>query len=424
MHAVVLSGGGAHGAYEVGVLEWLLGDRPFLRGEPRHIPRPLPPTVFTGTSVGSYNAAVMTAESASEFADVEDGTGGCRWAIRRLRKHWLERIAEIPDAKPNGAFRVRLMARSRDDARGAAERFATGMRRVAEDAGFLAFDFLKRSVNMALAAQPAARRAVELLDLGYVISTEPIEGLIRDTVNLERLCHPEAKAVRIAATDWDRGQTVVFGNKQASRREQRLLEDEREDVYRPEELTVENAVSAILASTAIPAIFPAIAMPIDSEDHVFVDGVVLMNTPLRPAIEVGATVLHVIYMDPKLRLLPAGHLPSTIDTLSRMLIVSLGQAIKADVESVRRRNERIAMARELKTPRRKLGPKTKQFVADFAEQQQITIHRYFPSRDVGGVLGMLDFEKDRLIELIELGFRDGARHDCEECGCLLPKKMD
>ncbi len=220
--------------------------------------------------------------------------------------------------------------------------------------------------------------------------------------------------MRIAATDWDRGQTVVFGNKDSSPRERRLIDKGREDVYRPEELTVDNAASAILASTAIPAIFPAIEM----QEHVFVDGVVLMNTPLRPAIEAGATVLHVIYMDPKLRLLAAGHPPSTIDTLSRMLIVSLGQAIKADVELVRRRNERIAMARELQS-RRNLSRRMKRFVADYADRRRITIHRYFPSRDVGGVLGMLDFGKDRLIELIELGFHDAARHDCRESGCVV-----
>ena len=47
--AVVLSGGGAYGAYEVGVMKALLGGE--MKGAGY---RPLDPEVFTGTSVGSF----------------------------------------------------------------------------------------------------------------------------------------------------------------------------------------------------------------------------------------------------------------------------------------------------------------------------------------------------------------------------------
>jgi len=51
-HAIILSGGSANGAYELGVMEALLG---------KHCVhcRDVEPTVFTGTSVGCFNAAVL-----------------------------------------------------------------------------------------------------------------------------------------------------------------------------------------------------------------------------------------------------------------------------------------------------------------------------------------------------------------------------
>ena len=50
-HAIILSGGGGYGAYEVGVLKALLtGKSPTTGFEP------LVPDIMTGTSVGAYNA--------------------------------------------------------------------------------------------------------------------------------------------------------------------------------------------------------------------------------------------------------------------------------------------------------------------------------------------------------------------------------
>ena len=56
-HAVILSGGGASGAYEVGVLKGLFaGDSPATNYTP------LMPDVFAGTSIGAYNASLLVGE--------------------------------------------------------------------------------------------------------------------------------------------------------------------------------------------------------------------------------------------------------------------------------------------------------------------------------------------------------------------------
>ena len=56
-HAVILSGGGADGAYEVGVMKALFSGQ-----SPATAFRPLVPDILTGTSIGSYNAAFLVSQ--------------------------------------------------------------------------------------------------------------------------------------------------------------------------------------------------------------------------------------------------------------------------------------------------------------------------------------------------------------------------
>src|SRR3978361_140270 len=71
--AVILSGGGARGAYEVGVLSYVLDGYARLRGAPPRI------DILCGTSVGAINACFLAAHLA-------DPTVG----IRRLVDLWTE----------------------------------------------------------------------------------------------------------------------------------------------------------------------------------------------------------------------------------------------------------------------------------------------------------------------------------------------
>src|SRR6516162_8907644 len=56
--AMILSGGGARGAYEVGVLWYIFDDLARLRGGPPHI------DILCGTSVGAINACYLAAHLA------------------------------------------------------------------------------------------------------------------------------------------------------------------------------------------------------------------------------------------------------------------------------------------------------------------------------------------------------------------------
>ncbi len=54
--------------------------------------------------------------------------------------------------------------------------------------------------------------------------------------------------------------------------------------------------------------------------------------------------------------------------------------------------------------------------------RRITIHHYHPSESLGGPLGLLDFRREALVDLIARGYADAAAHDCVQSGCVVPAK--
>jgi predicted acylesterase/phospholipase RssA len=86
----VLSGGGGFGAFEVGVLKALVSGR-----SPATLGVAFQPEIFTGTSVGAYNAAVLAFRP---DLNIEA-------AVTHLEDLWLHRIAG--DLADNGVLHIR-----------------------------------------------------------------------------------------------------------------------------------------------------------------------------------------------------------------------------------------------------------------------------------------------------------------------------
>src|SRR6266511_5892478 len=97
-HAVVLSGGGADGAYEVGVLKALFSGKAGYTGKAVLPEGPIDPEIFSGTSIGSFNAALLVSQWD------QHGTA----AISDLERVWLEMLAERAFGTGNGGYRFRL----------------------------------------------------------------------------------------------------------------------------------------------------------------------------------------------------------------------------------------------------------------------------------------------------------------------------
>src|SRR5262252_5790761 len=90
-HAVILSGGGANGAYEIGVMKAL-----FAGLSPATNYQPLEPDIFVGTSVGSCNAAFLVAQWATYNT----------LSIANLERIWLDNVSSNGQKCDNGVFRV------------------------------------------------------------------------------------------------------------------------------------------------------------------------------------------------------------------------------------------------------------------------------------------------------------------------------
>src|SRR5262249_32195609 len=156
----------------------------------------------------------------------------------------------------------------------------------------------------------------------------------------------------------------------------------------------------------------------------------VMNTPLRPAMGTGANVFHVIYMDPNVKNLPLDDINYTVQMMYRMQVITWARTINREIAHDRVINQAVKVLS-------KIDPKVAAEIADYLIQTQPTskiatrpqrepgageviIHRYHPSEDLGGVVGFLNLQRDRIEGLIEKGFSDGVYHACSTSRCVLP----
>jgi NTE family protein len=234
--AVVLSGGGARGAYEAGVLRFLLDEFPQRTGlEPRF-------DIVCGTSVGAIHACYLAATA-------EGGAG----RGQRLVDIWRDlKGEEVFHFTPSSLMSL--------------PRRLLSVRRLADQ----------------LRAGQRPDRLFGLLD------TEPLERLVLDAIpwqNIRRnLREGHIESVCIAATQIATGLAVVFV--------EQLAEDipswtsETNIRMQPIRLMPVHA----LASAAIPMLFPAVRVG----SRYYADGGLRLNTPLAPAVRMGANRVLVI----------------------------------------------------------------------------------------------------------------------------------
>jgi NTE family protein len=253
---LVLAGGGARGAYELGALRRLL---PRLRDELHEGPD-WRPDVIVGTSVGAINAAYLAATAADPLGDALEN--GCDiWRELHWRKA-LESLISVDEAAIVG--RVLL------------PRLPTW----------------------------------SLLDSGPLRKTlreGPLTKEIREGIRFEQIHANVGGAISTAAVVATRASTslsVVFHDGYAGDEPPR--DDKRRGIsFAQTELALEH----VLSSAAIPSAFPAIpvAEPEDFADW-YSDGGTRLNTPIKPALALGATHIVVVALNsPYLGDTPQGH---------------------------------------------------------------------------------------------------------------------
>jgi len=231
--ALVLSGGGARGAYEAGVLSYL-----FESIYPE-LPRGFEFDVVSGTSVGAIHAAYVAATAA----------GRGRERSKALTETWRGmRLGDVVKIRATDLIGVPLRA--------------LGLTRLA------------RTVGGGGGESPDA--------VGGLIDLTPLERIVAERIpwralraNLAR-GHPGALC--ISCTEVRSGRITVFQDGR--------LADPKPWARDPNARGVVTEIAAphVRASAAIPFLFPAVRIG----DSYFVDGGLRMNTPLSPALRLAA----------------------------------------------------------------------------------------------------------------------------------------
>ena len=375
---LVLPGGAALGAYEAGVVDYVMHE------VARELGRAPRLDVLCGTSVGAVGATMLAA-----FAD------DARVACERLHGLWT-------------SFRV--------------ERF------------------LKPDVLGTLASVCGCPGVVHRPGVGGLLDTRQIDRLVRESIpfsrigaNLERGL---ISAVAVTTTQVASGHTVVFVQTNAPIRD---WSRDRTLAARAAKLRAEH----VLASSAIPLLFPAVA--IGGELHC--EGGLRLNVPLSPAVHLGAERLLVVSPNyvapPDERLARAREraVGGPVFLLGRMLNALLLDRIDADIERLAQINDVLAAARPRPAAK---GPPWRmidsllvrasqsigRIAADYVRQPRFGRRGLVPRllKQIAAAEGTAEadlvsyllFDGDFAAELIALGRGDARAHHDELCALFAP----
>jgi NTE family protein len=260
---LVLSGGGARGAFQVGVYERLLRDPRFAAG----------PAVLSGTSAGAINAALIAAgRSPAE-----------------LMRFW-NAIADDPPVVASAEF--------------FASAASTIVRLVTEEiAGWVDGARLRAFLQRAWNHLPPRRGGLAAFVAEYVLATrfELVSRLLAgirvpylvDTSRLRERLVDEFHGERVPASDHLLAINTVDAHTGAV---VRFVTAETPHTRSPDYVVVDAiTVDMVLASASIPLLFPPVALG----PHLLWDGGLLVNTPLAPVVALGADeIIPVLVTEP------------------------------------------------------------------------------------------------------------------------------
>jgi NTE family protein len=372
---LVLSGGGARAAYEVGVLKALYGSKcPSTDGQAA-------PEVFCGTGAGAFNAAVIASRMPNQYPS----------PIEYLESLWADEIPREGMMRNNRVYRRRLDTLQFLDIPFMWRRPLKSWVQYFEDLGLLLPEFARRTWKGF-----AQRNFSSWLNLAVWHDTSPMRRLISESVNLGVIRDGEAntgaqRILRVVATERGSGEPYIFKNN---------------------DFNEETGHLAILASCALPIIFPSVE--IEGKEYFY--GGLVMQTPLQPAIDAGCTVIHLIHNDPKIDKPLEQEDPNTMEMLNRTVAVALSATLERDLESRRRTNQ---MLDAFETVRHQTNIDVSRYLNGSARSSRVVVHQYRPQTVLGGKRGLLNFSRENIEAAIAAGQHDAAQHNCAASGCIL-----
>jgi NTE family protein len=365
--AVLLPGGGARAAYQVGVLRAVAH---ILGREQRH-----PFRVICGTSAGAINAVTL-AVHADSF----------RRGVARLLRWWS-------GVEVGHVYRADLANVS-----------LHGI----------------RWLTSVLIGASGPKRAAAMLD------NLPLRTVLTADLELTRIERHvrdgQLRALAINATSYTTGQAVTFfqGSSEIAPWQRTRRRGERAVI----------GIDHLLASTAIPFVFPAGRIG----DDYFADGSVRQIAPLSPPLHLGARRILVVAVGqftgqaPTERQRAAPSYPSFAQTAGHALASIFLDNLGADLERMQRMNHVLSLVPEdvrqrhaevahidamVISPSRDLGAMAIPYAADLPTGVRYLLHGLGSTEGTGAsLLSYLLFDKRYTSALLDLGYRDAlARRD-------------
>jgi NTE family protein len=275
--AVVLAGAGARGAYEAGVLSVVL---------PRLAAEDVRPALYIGTSAGAINAALLAAHA---HRPVDE-------QVEAVLDVW--RTLDVGDV----------------------------IRPVVTTAPWTALRWAGQLLRV-----PGVR-------LTSLLDTAPLQATARriaDWTQLRTNLDQGVAELAVVATEADGDRTVVFVDR--ARDDLPAPDDVRGVDYRRVRVDVDH----VLASAAIPALFPAVEVATNGGTGWYVDGGLRLNAPLEPALKLGADDLVVVATHPVTTPAgqPGGGPPDVDDAFVAFVDVALVDRMVEDVRTLGKINE-------------------------------------------------------------------------------------
>ena len=278
--ALVLTGGGARAAYQVGVLKGIASILP------RSVYNPFP--IICGTSAGAINA-LSIAGRAGPF---------------RLRSKKLETIWH--NLRASDIYRTDFWG-------------------VSANAFHVMASFLHSGYGIG--------RPISLLD------NTPLRQLLENYVKFDYLdsaiSNGELEAIAISAMSYTSGQSVTFfqGQDRISTWKRARRRGEKTEIN----------IDHLMASTAIPSLFPAVQI----DNRYYGDGAVRQLKPISPALHMGARQLLIIGVSDNANTdkneTAVDHSPSIAQIVGHMFNSAFIDSVESDLETLRSIN-RLANA--------------------------------------------------------------------------------